>query len=251
MDLPQVSLVCVLNADKQGLLRSTTSLIQTIGRAARHVRGEALLYSESGKASDAMREAIRETNRRRELQLAYNVQHGVVPRGAGTVVGVDGTTDDARALPPTTGTGTGSGSGSGSGSVGGGGGSGGGGSVLEMLSRDKPGSGSGGGDRGPPGGDLEGEDRELYEELRAWRGREASAGTRRRRPFMILTEAVLQGLAVARPSNTEELLDVKGVGPKKAERYGDAILQIIRSFEGGSWVLDGQEFELSELNQQN
>jgi excinuclease ABC subunit B len=230
LDLPQVSLVCVLNADKQGLLRSTTSLIQTIGRAARHIDGVALLYTESGRASVAMEQAIRETNRRRDVQLAHNKQHGVVPRAAGTILGVDGTT---KGRPPASG-------GGGGGDSGGGGG----GSILTMLSRDKPGGGSGGENRGPPGGELEGEDRELYEELRAWRGRVARAG-RRRRPFMILTEAVMQGLAVARPSNMEELLAVKGVGPKKAEMFGDAILQIIRSNEG-SWVVNDQEYEFGE-----
>jgi hypothetical protein len=209
LDLPQVSLVCVLNADKQGLLRSTTSLIQTIGRAARHVNGLALLYTESGTTSDAMHEAIRETNRRRERQLAYNKENSVVPRAAGTILDAKGTTTKVKAQPKCKG----------------------GGSVLEMLSRDNPGGGGGGEDRGPPGGDLEGKDRELYDELRAWRGQVARAG-RQRRPFMILTEAVMQGLAVARPSSIEDLLDVKGVGPKKAEMYGDAILQLVRSNGG-------------------
>ena len=209
LDLPQVSLVCVLNADKQGLLRSTTSLIQTIGRAARHVNGLALLYTESGTTSDAMHEAIRETNRRRERQLAYNKENSVVPRAAGTILDAKGTTTKVKAQPKCKG----------------------GGSVLEMLSRDNPGGGGGGEDRGPPGGDLEGKDRELYDELRAWRGQVARAG-RQRRPFMILTEAVMQGLAVARPSSIEDLLGVKGVGPKKAEMYGDAILQLVRSNGG-------------------
>ena len=213
LDLPQVSLVCILNADKQGLLRSTTSLIQTIGRAARNVNGMALLYTESGRTSDAMHQAIRETTRRRDRQLAHNQQHGVVPRAAGTTLSAQGTTEEVKA--PT------------------------GGSVLEILSRDKPGGG-GGEERAPPGGDLDGEDRKLYDELRAWRGRVARAG-RRRRPFMILTEAVMQGVAMARPSNIEELLDVKGVGPKKAETYGDEILQIVRENEVPC-VLNGQEY---------
>ena len=227
LDLPQVSLVCVLNADKQGLLRSTTSLVQTIGRAARHVNGMALLYTESGKTSDAMHEAIRETDSRRAKQLAHNEQHGIVPRAAGTILGeltAEGVrTSDTQ--PVSTG----------------------GGSVLEMLSREK--QGSKGEDRGPPGGDLEGEDRELYDELRAWRGQVARSGGRRRRPFMIVTEAVMLGLAVARPSNMEELLAVKGVGPKKAALYGDAILQIIRAQtrDGACWVVNGQEYEMSSL----
>ena len=217
-----MSLVCVLNADKQGLLRSTTSLIQTIGRAARHVDGMALLYTDSGHTSDAMREAIEETDRRRERQLAHNQLHGVVPRAAGTspwkVMEGHGS---PRESPPA---------------------SSGGGSVLQMLSGGKPG-GSKGDDRGPPGGELEGEDRELYDELRAWRGQVARAGGRRRRPFMILTEAVMQGLAVARPSNMAELLDVKGVGPKKATMYGEAILDIVRSNDR-PLIVNGQEVEL-------
>ena len=90
LDLPEVSLVCVLNADKQGLLRSTTSLIQTIGRAARHVNGVALLYSESGRSSEAMEQAIAETNRRRAKQLAHNERNLIVPRAAGTALGADG-----------------------------------------------------------------------------------------------------------------------------------------------------------------
>ena len=222
LDLPQVSLVCVLNADKQGLLRSTTSLVQTIGRAARHVNGMALLYTESGRTSDAMHEAIRETDRRRQRQLAHNEQHGVVPRAAGTILGepTAKVVRTADVQPVSTG----------------------GGSVLEMLSREKQGSTRE--DRGPPGGDLEGEDRELYDELRAWREQVARSGGRRRRPFMIVTEAVMLGLAVARPSNMEELLEVKGVGPKKAEMYGDAILEIIRSNEG-DWIVNGQEYEMS------
>ena len=225
LDLPQVSLVCVLNADKQGLLRSTTSLVQTIGRAARHVNGTALLYTESGRTSDAMHEAIRETDRRRATQLAHNEQHGIVPRAAGTILG-ELTAEGVRTpdiQPVSTG----------------------GGSVLEMLSREK--QGSNGEDRGPPGGDLAGEDRELYDELRAWRGQVARCGGRRRRPFMIVTEAVMLGLAVARPSNMEELLAVKGVGPKKAEMYGDAILQIIRSHERTCWIVNGQEYEMSTV----
>ena len=63
---------------------------------------------------------------------------------------------------------------------------------------------------------------------------------------MILTEAVMQGLAVARPSNTAELLAVKGMGPKKAEMYGDAILQIIQLHEGGPWVVNGQVYECEQ-----
>ena len=83
LDLPMVSLVAVVGAEKQGFLRSATSLIQTIGRAARHVDGRVLLYTDDGTVSDAMREAIDETNYRRAVQLDHNARHDVVPVGAG------------------------------------------------------------------------------------------------------------------------------------------------------------------------
>ena len=78
LDIPEVSLVCILDADKEGFLRSETSLIQTIGRAARNADGRVIMYADS--VTGSMERAIRETERRRAIQKAYNEAHGIIPK---------------------------------------------------------------------------------------------------------------------------------------------------------------------------
>jgi excinuclease ABC subunit B len=94
LDLPEVSLVAILDADKEGFLRSGTSLVQTIGRAARHVNGRVLMYAD--KMTDSMRFALDETNRRRAIQVAHNNEHHIVP--AGIVKSVRDITSRLRAV---------------------------------------------------------------------------------------------------------------------------------------------------------
>lgn len=85
LDLPEVSLVCIVDADKEGFLRSTPALIQTIGRAARHVEGRVIMYGD--RVTDSMKEAIEETNRRRALQQHYNEVHHITPHSVAKEVG--------------------------------------------------------------------------------------------------------------------------------------------------------------------
>jgi excinuclease ABC subunit B len=79
LDMPEVSLVAILDADQEGFLRSDRSLIQTVGRAARHVNGRAIFYAD--RMTDSMQRCISETSRRREVQVRSNLEHGIVPRG--------------------------------------------------------------------------------------------------------------------------------------------------------------------------
>ncbi len=94
LDLPEVTLVAILDADKQGFLRSESSLIQTIGRAARHIEGRAILYAD--RMTEAMDNAMRETNRRRQIQEAHNLAHGIEPRSI--VKGIRDLTDRMKVL---------------------------------------------------------------------------------------------------------------------------------------------------------
>jgi excinuclease ABC subunit B len=97
LDLPEVSLVAVLDADKEGFLRSSRSLIQTVGRAARNVNGRVVMYAD--QITDSMRQTIDETNRRRAIQTAYNTEHGIEP--ASIVKQIRDMTESLRAVAET------------------------------------------------------------------------------------------------------------------------------------------------------
>jgi excinuclease ABC subunit B len=97
LDLPEVSLVAILDADKEGYLRSQGSLIQTMGRAARHVEGHVIMYAD--EITDSMRRAIDETSRRRAIQTAYNEEHGITPQGIQKAI--RGITDQLKAVAET------------------------------------------------------------------------------------------------------------------------------------------------------
>jgi excinuclease ABC subunit B len=100
LDLPEVSLVAILDADKEGFLRNQRSLVQTIGRAARNENGKVIMYADS--ITDSMQQAIDETDRRRKIQMDYNMEHGIVPktiiRSKDSILGQTKVADSKRSI---------------------------------------------------------------------------------------------------------------------------------------------------------
>lgn len=188
-----MSLVAIVSADKQGFLRSETSLVQTIGRAARHVHGTALLYTDTPALTPAMQGAIRETERRRRIQLEHNARHGIVPQGAGATRTADGAGPGLARRPANP--------------------------ILAMLQTDSKLQLQAAVDS------LTDRERRRYATLRSWR--EAAAEAASLPPFRVMHETVAVAVAKAVPADAKALRAVKGIGPKFAERYGASVLECL------------------------
>lgn len=158
------------------------------------------MYTEDGRRSPAMASAIAETDRRRLRQMEYNELHNVVPTSPGMRFGSPNMASKSKDY------GT---------------------ELLTLLQGTKAAA------KAPTRlseaeNELQGSDLELYGEIRAWRG--AKARSTRRRPFMIITEAVMRELARVRPTSTMELLAIKGIGPKKAAAFAEDLLRVLQEY---------------------